>query len=485
MRRKTKSRKIRTYLLSVFLVLAAGAAWLLYERLAATGMPGSAVLHPSPAVTGEAPLAEQDAAQPPRAIAEFRMIDLDTGWMRYEDGVVMVTHDSGESWQKAGEDWTMPEMAVAASAGGGSGEAAAETGDDQAFVTALEAIEAAHLEFESSDTIPMDGQSLKAKQVQPISGRIGWALVEDSEHGDRLLVSVDGGKTWHQEVTAGVRAAIEEEKEQRRLRAEEAALFASPEQIMKPGPHWTLFPGVTYPGDAILVRRGEPGEVEWQGKTYPLQPYKTGYYTYLPIPRSLKPGTYTIGDQELQVLKKTFKTQRLTVSEEMESMRRNTERIEADQKKVNEARSKSAPTFLFDSEFVKPLEGRLSTPYGYTRYINGKLSSTHNAIDIAAPQGTPIIATNDGVVALADELYLTGLTIYIDHGMGLFSQYAHLSELHVQTGDTVKKGDVIGLVGSTGFSTGPHLHFTFWAHNTPANPDQFFGNTPFRWTNPE
>jgi len=185
------------------------------------------------------------------------------------------------------------------------------------------------------------------------------------------------------------------------------------------------------------------------------------------------------------VLKKTFRTQYLTVSEQMESMRRNTERIEADQKKVNEARSRTAPAFRFDSEFIKPLEGRLSTPYGYTRYINGKLSSTHNAMDIAAPQGTPILATNDGVVALADELYLTGLTIYIDHGMGLFSQYAHMSEMFVQAGDTVKKGDVIGLVGSTGFSTGPHLHFTFWVHNTPANPDVFFGTTPFRWTDPE
>jgi len=168
----------------------------------------------------------------------------------------------------------------------------------------------------------------------------------------------------------------------------------------------------------------------------------------------------------------------------MEAMRRNTERIEADQKKVNEARSRSAETFLFDSPFLKPIEGRLSTPYGYTRYINGKLSSTHNAIDLAAPEGTPIAATNDGVVVLAEELYLTGLTIYIDHGMGLFSQYAHLSELHVSAGDTVKKGDVIGLVGSTGFSTGPHLHFTFWVHNTPANPDLFFDTTPFRWENP-
>jgi len=181
------------------------------------------------------------------------------------------------------------------------------------------------------------------------------------------------------------------------------------------------------------------------------------------------------------VEEKTFKTQRLTVSKEMESMRENTERIQADQKKIDAARADSAPSFLFDSAFIEPLKGRLTTPFGYTRYVNGKLSSSHMALDIAAPQGTPIKATNDGVVALADELYLTGNTIYLDHGMGLFSQYAHLSELHVKAGDQVKRGDTIGLVGSTGFSTGPHLHFTFWAHNVQVNPNLFFDSSPFWW----
>jgi murein DD-endopeptidase MepM/ murein hydrolase activator NlpD len=68
--------------------------------------------------------------------------------------------------------------------------------------------------------------------------------------------------------------------------------------------------------------------------------------------------------------------------------------------------------------------------------------------------------------------------------MGLFSQYAHMSELRVKTGDKVKKGDIIGLVGTTGFSTGPHLHFTFWANNVPVNPNLFFDSTPFKWLQP-
>jgi len=486
--RRKRRKRMRLYGLSFCVILALGAAWLLFERLPKNLLEMDSMAETadsSPDMTETDLPVEQDTEQTPvrRVIEDFHMLDLDSGWLRYEDGAVMVTRDGGVHWQEAEAGWTIPEDAD--SIDSDTGDPAAETGENESFLAALQEIEAAHLDFDLSGSISIDGRRIKAKRVQPVSGRIGWALAEDSGLSDKLLVSVDGGVTWHQEVTADVRAAMEEEKARRQKRAEEAALYAFPQQVMKPGSQWTLLPSVTYPGDVILVRSGEPGEVEWQGKTYPLQPYKAGYFTYLPIPRSLEPGTYSIGDEQLTVLEKTFDTQYLTVSEEMESMRRNTERIEADQKKIDEARSRSAPTFLFETEFLKPLEGRLTTPYGYTRYINNQLSSAHMAVDIAAPQGTEIVATNDGVVALADDLYLTGLTIYIDHGMGLFSQYAHLSKLHVKTGDTVKKGDVIGLVGSTGFSTGPHLHFTFWVHNTPANPDVFFGTTPFQWMEPE
>lgn len=538
-RRAARRRRRRRGRFAAWLVLfalpAAAFVWLVADglfgtardgaRQAAGGLPADVA---QTAGRGDVAPPDGQAETGPgpakRTIVDFRMADLDAGWYIFDDGTVMVTEDGGLTWREAGPDWTMPEGDGLASAltegrtasgagdadaeapGGaeagvgvtsGAGEAAhagdagvpgtggREADERAAFLEALRKIEAAHLDFDASRPIVIDGRTIRAKRVQPVSGRIGWALAdEDSGLDHPLLVSVDGGLTWHSEVTPEVAAAIREERERRRLRAEEAALYADPLAVMMPGSGTVLFPGVTYPGDAVLVRSEEPGAVEWQGKTYELKPYKTGHFTYLPVPRSTKPGTYTVGGARLEVKAKTFSTQHLTVSEEMEAMRRNTERIEADQKKVNEARSRSAETFLFDSPFLKPIEGRLSTPYGYTRYINGKLSSTHNAIDLAAPEGTPIAATNDGVVVLAEELYLTGLTIYIDHGMGLFSQYAHLSELHVSAGDTVKKGDVIGLVGSTGFSTGPHLHFTFWVHNTPANPDLFFDTTPFRWENP-
>ncbi len=266
------------------------------------------------------------------------------------------------------------------------------------------------------------------------------------------------------------------------LLEEETAMYASREHAEQAiSSTWTAFPSEVHQGDAFLLRAAEPQQIEWNDMEIELIPFGTGYYAILPVPTDMKTGTYAIGEVEVNILAKSFKTQHLQVTEEQEAMRRNTERIAADQVKVDAARSQSEPRFLFDEPFALPTEGRRSTPFGFTRYINGKYSGSHRAIDIAAPQGTPILATAAGKVVLSEELYLTGNAIYIDHGMGLFSQYAHLYELHVEAGDEVEAGQVIGLVGTTGFSTGPHLHLAFWLHGVQVNPDQFIHSSPFLW----
>lgn len=401
--------------------------------------------------------------RPVPEIAEFRMTDFEHGWLRYTDGVVKTTADSGGSWQETAADMSGQPMPEAADRGEWSLAPAQEP---------------------KPATATFEAKPYPVKQSQFLTDRIGWALLaEDSGLPFSLLVTTDGGQTWRAEADAGVQDAIRAEREREAQVGREAALYASPEQARQAmRAPWTLMPNAASPGDVVMVRRDRPGQVEWQGKTYPLQPFGSGYYSYLPIPMSTKPGDYPIGDQVLTIKAKKFETQYLQVSQQLESMKQDTARIEADQRRIDAARSVSAPEFLFDSAFVRPIQGILTTPYGYTRYVNGKLDSSHMAVDLAAKEGTPIQATNDGVVALADSLYLTGNSIYIDHGMGLFSQYAHLSELRVKTGDKVKKGDIIGLVGTTGFSTGPHLHFTFWAHNVQADPDLFFDTNPFRWS---
>lgn len=285
-------------------------------------------------------------------------------------------------------------------------------------------------------------------------------------------------ENWRQEAQPVFKAI----REQAELEGKESTYYTDIQTANKAmSSEWTLLPDTVAPGDVVLVRHKQAGEVKWLDKTYTLQSFGAGYFTYLPIGINTKAGKYSIGDQTLTIQNKKFETQYIKVTKQMASMRQETDRIQADQKKINLARGKSSPEFLFTTDFIQPIEGILTTPYGYTRYVNDKLDSRHTAIDLAADEGTPIHATNDGVVALADNLYLTGNSIYIDHGMHLFSQYAHMSKLLVKAGDQVKQGDIIGLVGSTGFSTGPHLHFTFWAHNVPVNPNLFFKTTPFHW----
>jgi len=268
------------------------------------------------------------------------------------------------------------------------------------------------------------------------------------------------------------------------LEQEESAMYEDPEAArLAISSEWAVFPETVQQGDAFMVRSNSEQTIAWNGESIKLLPFGTGYYALLPVPSGMKAGSYPIGSTTITINRKSFETQYLEVTEEQEAMRRNTERIQADQVKIDKARSDSADEFLWTDKFVRPAEGRLSTPYGFTRYINGKLSGTHKAIDLAAPEGSPVYATSSGKVVLAEELYLTGNSIYIDHGLSLFSQYAHLSKLLVNPGDEVEAGQLIGLVGTTGFSTGPHLHFAFWLHNVQTNPDLFFDSSPFLWFN--
>ncbi len=134
------------------------------------------------------------------------------------------------------------------------------------------------------------------------------------------------------------------------------------------------------------------------------------------------------------------------------------ERIARDNREVGKARAPQRPQRDFPEGFIWPVQGRISGEYGAKRILNGVPRQPHFGVDIAAPQGTPILASGGGVVTMADpDLYYTGGTIILDHGLGISTTYLHLSRLDVKVGDRVEQGDVIGLVGMTGRATGPHL----------------------------
>ena len=136
------------------------------------------------------------------------------------------------------------------------------------------------------------------------------------------------------------------------------------------------------------------------------------------------------------------------------------ERIRREQARVAQARLRDDPRTDFTQPFLRPVEGRISGRFGRARVYNGKPGSPHSGMDIAAPTGTPVRAPAAGIVTFADaDLYLTGGTVLVDHGHGISSNFLHLSRIDVKVGDRVEQGQVIAAVGSTGRSTGPHLHW--------------------------
>lgn len=140
-------------------------------------------------------------------------------------------------------------------------------------------------------------------------------------------------------------------------------------------------------------------------------------------------------------------------------------RIQREQERVAAARERDESLTGFAQPFVRPVDGRISGRFGNQRVYmlpdgTGSPGSAHSGMDIAAANGTPVKAPASGTVTFADpDLYVTGGTLLIDHGHGVSSNFLHLSRIDVAVGDHVDQGQVLGAVGSTGRSTGPHLHW--------------------------
>ena len=163
-----------------------------------------------------------------------------------------------------------------------------------------------------------------------------------------------------------------------------------------------------------------------------------------------------------KVLKRKYNIQRIDGLEESkvtppESVYK---RIKEENNKIGKARAINSDLPFFKNQFIMPVKGIISGVYGSQRILNGKPKWPHYGIDIAAKKGTMIKSSGSGTVTMAeDDLYYTGGTIIMDHGHGISTIYSHLESVMVSVGDKINQGDIIGTVGSTGRSTGPHLDF--------------------------
>ncbi len=134
------------------------------------------------------------------------------------------------------------------------------------------------------------------------------------------------------------------------------------------------------------------------------------------------------------------------------------DRIKKENKVIKEVRSLDSDVDFIFQKFDWPTKGTISGVFGSQRILNGKPKRPHYGVDIAAPEGTDILAPTESIVRMAEkDLYYTGGTVMLDHGHGVTSVYSHLSSINVKVGDKINKGQKIGEVGSTGRSTGPHL----------------------------
>jgi murein DD-endopeptidase MepM/ murein hydrolase activator NlpD len=182
-------------------------------------------------------------------------------------------------------------------------------------------------------------------------------------------------------------------------------------------------------------------------------------------------GTEIIGKTYINVLANPYPKQNIRVTKSMSGLGAS----EYELKQIGKAKyTVSEEKLRTNPPYNSPAQGCISSVFGLKRYYNGVFSGNyHNGVDIKASLGTPVKAITDGKVIIAEDAKLfrvNGTTVAIDHGQGLVSFYLHMSKLDVKAGDIVKAGQKIGEVGSTGFSTGPHLHWGLYIHGTPINP---------------
>jgi len=180
---------------------------------------------------------------------------------------------------------------------------------------------------------------------------------------------------------------------------------------------------------------------------------------------------------EVKVNDKEFTIQYLTIDPKIAAETRNDESAREVTEKIAPLRPVCDDVQYWEGAFIQPVEGGRVRPYdfGKRRYVNNSPTSyRHNGLDIGQDEGTPVKAVNHGRVLFADYMIGTGNTVIIEHGYGLKSWYYHMVSLNTKAGDKVEKGDIIGFVGSTGFSTGPHLHLAISVNDVYVNPMPFF-----------
>lgn len=209
----------------------------------------------------------------------------------------------------------------------------------------------------------------------------------------------------------------------------------------------------------------------------------TGYIGLLGIDLQDEPGAHELtvdaqlGEQarhfsyQVLVVKEKFSVEHLKLPKDKVDLdEKAAARWKAEQEQVRTALAEESAMRLWQAGFIEPVHGKRTGIFGSVRIMNGQARNPHNGEDIGAPMGADVMASNDGVVRLVVDHIFSGRGIFVDHGLGLYSMYFHLSDVLVKEGDLIKAGQIIGKVGATGRATGPHLHWGMKVNGARVNP---------------
>lgn len=248
---------------------------------------------------------------------------------------------------------------------------------------------------------------------------------------------------------------------------------------------------VTVPG----TKADQTGECTWRNMTRPLSWQGKSLGIILPVALDAKPGGYTIKmtvknadgsiagkvEKKIDVNAYTYGTQQLWLSQEQLN-RYDDPQSDRDNDAIHKALSFYTPGITWNRQFIWPINSYISTKFGLKRFYNNDPEPEfHRGFDLPGTLGTPVKASQNGIVRFAREkLLLHGTTAVIDHGRGIGTLYLHMNSLKVKPGQKVEQGQIIGTVGASGVSTGPHLHWAAYSFDQPIDPRLLF-SLPAEW----
>ncbi|GLQ05658.1 M23 family metallopeptidase [Sneathiella chinensis] len=239
-------------------------------------------------------------------------------------------------------------------------------------------------------------------------------------------------------------------------------------------------------GGLVFGKTAPDAEVLFEGKAVRVSPeghFVVGFGRDFKETAALQirvPGQPVL-ERTLQVARRTYATEKVDglPPSKVTPSQKFLDRIRRENAEIARIRAMDTDQEWFLSGWDWPAEGRISGVYGSQRILNGIPKRPHFGLDVAAPVGTPVYTSTDGVVRMTEpDLYYTGGTIMIDHGHGLVSVYSHLERLHVKVGDFVKKGTLIGEIGATGRASGPHLDWRLNWFGERLDPQLLVGAKP-------